>query len=108
MISLCASALLLLAACGALARLFSGPTLYDRIATASSACMLAALACAGASVGAQDAAMLDVAFALVAGVIVFNATAYKLFLSRSFQPGLSPLAGEDALASDHALERERL
>ena len=89
--------ILLLAALFPLIRLHVGPSLYDRVAAASSACLIAALACAALSVARNSNASLDVAFGLVGGVIVFNAAAYKFFSRRSFQAAQSAL--DPSLAS---------
>lgn len=71
-----------------LARLFAGPTLYDRTLAASGAATKAALICAALAVAAGRADWLDVAFALVLAGFVFNAVVLKFFRARTFQ---SPL-----------------
>ena len=78
-----------------LLRLFAGPTLYDRALAAKLVVIEAALACAGAAVLLDTAAVVDVALALVFGALVLGVAVLKFFRARTFQAPLVR-AGEDA------------
>ena len=81
----------------ALARLFAGPTLYDRTLAANSAAAKAALICAALAVAAGRADWIDAAFALFLSVFVANVAIVKFFRARTFQP---PLGRSEPFSQD--------
>jgi multicomponent Na+:H+ antiporter subunit F len=85
-----------LAACAvtALARLFVGPTLYDRALASSGLAVKASLACALLATAAAKPHWIDAALALLAAGFVANAAAMKFFRFRSFQPPITREAAE--------------
>ena len=76
----------------ALLRLFAGPTLYDRTLAMKSVVIRAALVCAALGVAIGAAAWVDVAFALLLGLLVVMMAVSKVFRARTFQ---APLARGD-------------
>lgn len=72
-----------------LARLFVGPTLYDRMLAANSVVVKAALICAALAVAGGRADWVDVSLALLIAGLICNAAVLKFFRARTFQ---APLA----------------
>jgi multicomponent Na+:H+ antiporter subunit F len=72
-----------------LARLFAGPTLYDRALAVNAVVFKAALICAALAVALGRSEAVDAAFVLVLGAFVLNAAALKFFRAKTFQ---APLA----------------
>jgi multicomponent Na+:H+ antiporter subunit F len=101
MIALAAAIGALLAAAFAVARLFGGPTLYDRVAAANAIALRIALAGAALAVLAGRQDFIDASIALVLALIVLNAAALKLFRTRNFQ---APLARPDTRLDASARE----
>lgn len=85
MIPLAASAALCVAIMLILARLFVGPTLYDRLLAVLSLVGKLALVCAalGAMLGAS--ALADAALALAFSSLILAAASMKFFHTRTFQ-----------------------
>jgi multicomponent Na+:H+ antiporter subunit F len=80
-------ACLALALC--LARLFAGPTLYDRALAANGVAMKLAIICAAGAVLARQSVFIDVAIAFVLATLVVNVAVLKFFRTQTFQ---APLA----------------
>lgn len=93
MIALIAAAALALVIALALARLFAGPTLYDRALAANAVLMKTALLIAAVATGLGRSEGVMAAIILVLCLFVLNAAVLKVFRARSFQ---APLAREEA------------
>jgi multicomponent Na+:H+ antiporter subunit F len=91
MIAIAAAAGAALAAIAPLMRLFFGPTLYDRVSAANGVALKAVLICAAFAAASGRPDWIDAAIALVAGLVIVNAAALKLFRSRTFQAPLARL-----------------
>jgi multicomponent Na+:H+ antiporter subunit F len=76
----------------ALVRLFAGPTLYDRTLAMKSVVTRAALVCAAIAVAFGATAWVDVAMAMLLGLLVVMTAVSKVFRARTFQ---APLARGD-------------
>jgi multicomponent Na+:H+ antiporter subunit F len=73
----------------ALVRVFSGPTLHDRLLAFNALLVRSAIIVACLAVAARSANLLDGAFALVLAGVVFSVAALKFFSARSFQPPMA-------------------
>jgi multicomponent Na+:H+ antiporter subunit F len=89
MIALAAAVGVGLALALCLARLFGGPTLYDRTLAANAIVSKAALICAAIAVIAGQSAWVDAAIALTFTAFVVNVAILKFFRARTFQAPLS-------------------
>lgn len=88
MIPLAAAAALAVVAMLILARMFAGPTLYDRLLTALSLVGKAALICAALGAALGMSALVDVAIALAFANLLLAAVSLKFFHTRTFQAPL--------------------
>ncbi len=82
-----------------LARLFAGPTLYDRLLAANAAVLKLSLVFAALAVAAGRSDWLDASLAAVLCALVLNAAAVKFFRTRTFQAPLvrpAPQLGGEA------------
>jgi multicomponent Na+:H+ antiporter subunit F len=68
-----------------LVRLFSGPTLYDRLLASNAAMIKIALICAAAAVLVESPAAADAAILVVLAMWVVNLAVLKMFRTRTFQ-----------------------
>jgi multisubunit Na+/H+ antiporter MnhF subunit len=71
-------------------RLILGPTLYDRVLASVAMCIHAALIAAALAIASGHSEWIDVAFGLIAAVIIFAVSVLKFFRMRTLQ---APLAG---------------
>ncbi|MES1204106.1 MAG: hypothetical protein ABUS57_21925 [Pseudomonadota bacterium] len=78
----------------AIARLLMGPTLWDRALAVQSALLKLVIVVAALALLAGRADWLDMSFALLFGLVVFNLAALKLYRMRTFQ---APLTGKGAM-----------
>lgn len=85
MIPLVTAASVAIAAMLILARMFAGPTLYDRLLTALSLVGKAALICAALGAMLGMSALVDVAIALAFANLLLAAASLKVFHTRTFQ-----------------------
>jgi multicomponent Na+:H+ antiporter subunit F len=92
MIALAAMVGVLIALCGQLVRVFSGPTLYDRAFAAKTVLTHATLLAAGAATLTGARAGIEVAIALYLGAAVLSVAVLKFFRTRAFQPPLASRA----------------
>lgn len=88
MIAVTAAFGLLISLALALARLFGGPTLYDRVLAANAAALKAAIIAGAVAMAAGRSEWIDVALALALGAFVVNVAVLKFFRVRTFQPPL--------------------
>jgi len=77
-----------------LVRLFSGPTLYDRVVAANAASLCIVVIGATFAVLSGDGRALDVCIALVFALVVANVALFKFSYAKTFQTGLA--RAEDA------------
>lgn len=78
-----------------LVRLFTGPTLYDRVLAMNAAALKAALIVGALAVASARGEWIDVALALVLSAFVVSVAVLKFFRMRTFQAPMAP-AHEDA------------
>jgi multicomponent Na+:H+ antiporter subunit F len=85
MIPLAGGVAIAVAAVLVLARLFAGPTLYDRLLAALSLVGKAALICAALGALIGSSALVDAAITLAFASLVLSAASLKFFRTRTFQ-----------------------
>lgn len=68
-----------------LVRLFSGPTLYDRVIAANAGGLCVIVIAAALAIWSGDARGLDVCIALVFAMVVANVALFKFSYAKTFQ-----------------------
>ena len=94
MIALVIAAAATLALGLAVVRLFAGPTLYDRMLSANSTLVKAALVMAALGAATLSPSAIDAAIAILAGGVVLSMAMFKLFKAKTFQPPLAAVREE--------------
>ena len=72
-----------------LIRLFTGPTLYDRVVAANAGGLCTIVIAAAVAISSADARALDVSIALVFAMVVANLAYFKFSYAKTFQPAIA-------------------